>query len=125
MPDSLLLLAFALTLILNAALILVAIRAMREGPSDVRGGDAVREHREAEEEVEAQPARHDVAPFGRPEPSPTSQPWVPASLPSVPVAPRRNATSPPSAARPEGPVTSPAPDDTSGHRSEPATDDGE
>ena len=32
MPDSLLLLAFALTLVLNAALILVAIRAMRQDP---------------------------------------------------------------------------------------------
>src|SRR5215212_2651397 len=125
MPDTLLLLAFALTLILNAALILVAIRAMREAPSDVAGDDRMRDHREAEVAVESQRASDDAAPFGHAEPPPASQPWLPASLPTVPVVPRRNVTPARSTARPEPATTGPAADDTSGHRSEPATDDAE
>ena len=134
MPDSLLLLAFALTLVLNAALILVAIRAMRRGSSDDARDELERVDRIAQAESRPAPrwASPELPPAGRPERWP-GEDWSGGSLPSVPETPRRDSHPAPSAARPGSTVQAPAAsdpaaddtsaDDTSAHSADPANGD--
>ncbi|HET9615232.1 MAG TPA: hypothetical protein VFP22_10495, partial [Candidatus Limnocylindrales bacterium] len=93
MPDGLLLFAFALTLVANAVLIVVAIRAMRSSPANEdaeRGG--ARDH---ERSMSGGPVESPVGPSSRdrvaaPAPLPT------AKVDRVPVRPLPLAPPPPS-----------------------------